>query len=105
MLKHGFLLVACSIAAIFFKSQLAHILQWLTLLHNKVVSGLSVVFSNDATGAIIQNVIALILIPVVAGGIVALGFYIVKKHSMPHTVLSIWIVWTVLLVTLLAQIG
>ncbi len=103
MVKHAILLVLISTAAIFFKTQVAQGLQGLLYLHNEVARGLGIVFSADNTGRVIQAILALIAIPVIAGVIAALVFRLVKHTTMPHTKATIWIVWTVLLVTMLAQ--
>lgn len=105
MVKHASFLILFSILAVMFQAQLAHSLTWLMLVHNKVAAWLTFVFSSDSTGIMIRNVIALILLPVAVGSAIALVFFIIKKHSMRHLLLAVWIVWTVLLVTMLAQMG
>lgn len=103
LFKHSFLIIACSIAAIFFKNQLTHILDFLLVAHNHVASWMSAIFSNDSAGLIIQGIIALVLIPAAAGLIAAIVCWIAKRPSHPHVMVTIWIVWTILLVTMLAQ--
>jgi len=105
MLKHALLLIVFSTLAIFFKEQLVHVMHGLLIVHNYIASLLAKVFSNDKTGIIIQGVLSLIVIPVIAGTIVMLGFFLVKRESMPHILITIWIVWVILLVTLVAQAG
>ncbi|MCH9769248.1 MAG: hypothetical protein K0U12_00055 [Gammaproteobacteria bacterium] len=105
MFKHFIFIVIVSTVAVFFKNELAYVLHGLLFLHNQIASALAFVFSDDAAGQVIQSIIALIVIPLVAGGIAAIIFYFVKREAMPHTMTTIWVVWTVLLVTMLAQIG
>ena len=105
MLKQGLLLVLFSTAAIFFKRQLGQFLHGLLFVHNQLASILAVVFSGDATGRLIQSILALIIIPIIAGLIAILIFWLVKRIAMPHMMATIWVVWTVLLVTMLAQVG
>ena len=105
MLKHALLLIVFSTLAIFFKEQLVHVMHGLLIVHNYIASMLARVFSNDKAGAIIQGVLSLILIPVIAGVVVLSGFFMVKREAMPHTLITIWIMWVILLVTLVAQAG
>lgn len=105
MLKHALLLVIFSTIAIFFKEQLVHVMHALLVVHNYIASLLAQVFSNDKAGVIIQGILSLIIIPVIAGMLVLLAFFIIKREPMPHTVATIWVVWIILLVTMVAQAG
>jgi len=103
MLKHTILIIVISIAAMFFQTELGHALHYLLMLHDKIADGLAVIFSSAPAGRMIQETIALVLIPVIAGAVVALVFWLIKRHEMPHISGTVWFVWTVLLVTILAQ--
>lgn len=105
VVKQSVLLVTFSILSLFFKQQLMNVLHGLLFIHNRIASWLALVFSNDNMGELIQAIIALVMIPLIAGFLVALGFWLVKRHAMPHIMLTVWIVWTILLVTMLAQAG
>lgn len=104
MLKHILLLVGCSIAAVFFKDQLVHVLHGLLAVHDRVANGLGVIFSEDSVGRVLQSVLALILLPIALGVIVALGHWLLKQVHFPHTMTVIWVTWTILLVAMLSQI-
>lgn len=103
MFKHALIIVVCSIAAILFQSQLSHVVHWLLNMHDQLAVGLGNIFTSGPTGAMIQKILALIIIPVVGGGVAALVFFLIKKGEMPHILITVWIVWTVLLVTMVAQ--
>lgn len=105
MVKQSILFVSFSIIAIFFKLQLAKLWQEIMLLNNKLSSGLTLIFSSDQTGRIVQSVVILIVIPLIVGGIVALVFWLLKRSAMPHIMTTIWLTWTVLLVSMLAKIA
>lgn len=105
MVKQGILLVLFSIAAIFFKSELMHVLRWLLWIHNKVASWFALVFSNDSAGQIIQAILSLLLIPVIIGSVIALVYWAIKRGKMPYTMATIWVFWIILLTTMLAQAG
>jgi len=102
MFKHIVLVIIVSIAAIFFKTQIAHALHYLLVLHNSVAHALASVFSDSPTGKMIQETVALIIIPVVITAIIALAYWLVKRSEMPHLTAMIWFVWAILLVTILA---
>lgn len=103
MVKQIILLIGVSIVAVFFKNEITHALNLLVYAHNQVAGWLSLIFSNDHVGRIIQGIISLIVIPVVIGAVLAGAHWLVKKTSMPHTLTVIWVIWTILLTTLLAQ--
>jgi len=104
MVKSLILLVILSVVAIFLKSQIGMVLHWLVIAHNHIAAWLGVVFSHDRTGQYIQAILSLIVIPIAVGGVAALGFWIVKRSAMPHVLATIWIAWTILLVTMLARV-
>lgn len=103
MVKQGFLLIAFSVIAIFFRTQLEHVLHWLLMVHNRIVEWLMVIFSGNPVAQIIMEVMALLVIPVVLGLIVLLVYFAIKRKMLEDTMSVVWIVWTVLLVTIIAQ--
>ena len=105
MVKQGVLLIGASILATFFAHQLIVGLGMLVHAHDVVQAPLAGVFSGDKMGRIIQGVVALIVIPAVVGGGLALAYWLVKKSTMPYLLTIVWVVWTILLTTLLAQAG
>lgn len=105
MMKHLLLLIGFSIAAIFFKNDLVHVVHGILLLHNKIASGLGVIFSGDSVGRILQSVIALMFIPVTLGTGVAVAHWFIKQVHFPHTLTVIWVTWAILLATMLAQVA
>jgi hypothetical protein len=105
MFKQVILIIALSLMAIFFRVEISHLLNALVYLHNQVSHLLHLIFSDDVTGRVIQNVIALLIIPFVFGLIVGIVFWLIKRATMPHIMAIVWGFWLVLLVTLLAQTG
>lgn len=104
MLKHILLLVGLSVAAVFFKGQLVHVLHGLLDIHDRIANGLGIIFSGDEVGRILQAVIALLLIPIVLGVVIAIAHWFIKQAHFPHTMTVIWVSWTILLVTMLSQV-
>lgn len=103
MIKQLILLIIASVVAIMFQSQIVHGLNMLVMAHNKEAASLAGIFSGDHTGRMIQGVIAVVLLPVAVGGVLSGGYWLVKKQMMPHTLTVVWVLWTILLTTLIAQ--
>lgn len=103
MFKSAIVLIIISVVAMFFQSELGHILRYLLTIHDKIADGLAVVFSNAPAGRVIQETIALIIIPVVVGALAALVWLLIKRNEMPHLMTTVWIIWTILLVAVLSQ--
>lgn len=104
MFKHILFLIGFSVAAVFLKGQLIHVLHFLLAIHDRLANGLGLIFSGDELGRVLQSTLALILIPMVAGIIVTLAHFFLKQVHFPHTMTIVWVVWTVLLVTMLSQV-
>ena len=105
MIKQVILIVALSFVAIFFKTQLNHMLTVMIYIHNYIAILLHRVFSDDVIGRIIQDMISLLIIPFIGGFIITASFWLVKRAAMPHTMGLVWVVWLVLAVTMIAQTG
>ncbi len=103
MYKQGILILLLSVIAVFFQDQLAHIVRALLALHDLIAKDLTFFFSGRPIGRIIQGIIALLAIPLVAGGASAAGFWLVKHVSMPHMMATIWVMWLVMLIIVLAS--
>jgi hypothetical protein len=105
MLRHILYLIGLSVAAVFLKSQLVHVLHFLMYLHGQIANGLKIIFSDDAVGEILQSVLALLLIPIVLGVIAALVHFVIKQEHFPHTMSVVWACWAVLLVAVLSGVS
>src|SRR3990167_8639075 len=103
--KHVVLLIALSVAAIFFQTQLMQVLQFLMYVHAELAKGLGVIFSLDRVGEIVQSVLALLLIPIVIAVLLGVAHYFIRQHYFPHPMTVIWVCWAVLLASVLSQTG
>ncbi|MCB1826941.1 MAG: hypothetical protein KDH94_00855 [Coxiellaceae bacterium] len=103
MVKSAIFLIIVSVIVMFFEPQLSHVLRYMLTIHDKIADGLAMIFTNAPTGRMIQETMALIVIPVVIGAVAAFAWLIIKRNEMPHLVPTIWIIWTILLVTVLSQ--
>jgi len=100
MVKHVVLLIILSIAAVFFHTELGYAVNVLLSFHKEVASMMGTIFSNGPIGLVVQAVLSLLIIPIVVGLIVAFLLWLFKKSVLPHTMLTIWVVWVILLVAL-----
>ena len=105
MAKQLILIVLFSLGAIVFKTEIAHMLDGLVFMHNSIAQALHFIFSDDRVGQLIQDVISLLFIPFVVGIVVATAFLLIKRVAMPHIMGIIWIMWLILLITMVAQTG
>lgn len=103
--KHAVMLIALSVAAIFFQDQLMHILQFLMYVHAQLAKGLGVIFSLNEVGETVQSVLALLLIPVVLAILFAVAHFFIRQQHFPHTMTVIWVCWAVMLASVLSQTG
>lgn len=105
MFKQLLLIMFLSVLTIVFKIQLGHALDSVVYLHNIIARALHVVFSDDQIGRLIQDMIALILIPLFVGLLVGGSYWMIKREPLHQVKAIVWVVWLVLLVTMVAQSG
>lgn len=105
MVKQIVLIISLSACVIFFKTQLNHLLEVLIHIHNYIYLSLHMIFSDGNVGRLIQDMISLLLIPFMGGLMVATVFWMFKREAMPHTLGLVWVVWLILVITMIAQTG
>lgn len=103
MVKHLILILALTALGVMFRNELVHVLDGIVLIHNYIAQTLHLIFSDDQVGRLIQDMVSLLAIPLVAGFCVAIIFWMMKKAAMPHTMAVIWVLWLILVTTMLAQ--
>ncbi len=103
MTKQVILIILLSVFSLFFRVELGHVLDVIVLIHNKIYQLLHMIFSDGPVGSIIQNLISLLMLPCIGGLLVGLTFWLVKRSAMPHIMAVVWVLWLVLLVTMVAQ--
>tara|TARA_B100000965_G_scaffold37936_1_gene27994 strand:- start:29 stop:355 length:327 start_codon:yes stop_codon:yes gene_type:complete len=90
-----------SVICVYMSTQLSHIFSKLLQVDVALSGMIGKVTSHLGDwGVILNRVLALIVIPILAGGVVAAVFWFVKHVSMPHTMLVVWVTWLVMLVTI-----
>lgn len=103
MAKHFIILVVVSLLAVFFRTEVAFIIHGALNVHDQIVSVLSNIFSGGRWGQLIELGLALFILPVFIGGLVAGIFWLFKRNIMPYMMEIIWILWFVLLTALSLQ--
>jgi hypothetical protein len=103
MAKHFIFLIVISIVAIFFRTEVAYVIHGAINLHDKLVAFLSLIFSGGKWGQLIKLGLALFVLPVFFGGLIAGIYWLFKRIYMPYTMEVIWILWFVLLTALALQ--
>lgn len=105
MFKHILLLVGLSVAAVFLQDQLAHVFNFLMSVHAQIANVLGRIFSLNSVGEVVQSVLALLLIPIVIGALIAIAHFFIKQEHFPHTLNVIWVCWAILLAAIVSQTG
>lgn len=102
MFKQTIFYLALSILVVIFSRYFAigiiQIDQFYTWLNLK----LSSVFSNSIVGLTVQQIIILMMLPIVVAGIPALTYRLVKGDSMPYFLNVIWLVWLIVVLSRVA---
>ncbi len=86
-------IIALSAAVAFFMPQAQKIIQLLVSAHDSVSGILTSVFNGGPAGNIAREGVALLIIPLLAGLIPAMIFFLVRKHWLPWFMEIVWIVW------------
>ena len=103
MFKQFVLIILLSFVGIFFGQEIGHLLDGLIYLHNYIARTLRLIFSDDNVGQVIQDMVSLLVIPVFTGFLVAAVFWLIKRVAMPHIMAVIWVLWLILLTTIVVQ--
>lgn len=107
MIKHIVLLLLLSAAIVFGMPYAEHGMELLLTAHGWISERLTDVFSGASAGNMIRNFVALLAIPVAAGLIPSVLFWIVKRYWFPYFMTIVWIVWLVQIgaLTAIGKIG
>ena len=95
MIKHILALIVLSVAIILSMSYAQQAVQLLLNAHDWVSQLLTDVFTAGQAGNMARGLIALLFIPVLAGLIPAVLYWVVRKHWFPYFMQVVWVVWLV----------
>ena len=90
-----FAIIALSAVIVFFMLQSKQALEYLVSAHEWVANLLKEVFSGGNAGNISRNLVALLAIPMIAGLVPSLIFWLMRKRWFPYFMDIVWIVWLV----------
>lgn len=93
MVKQIVVLVAVSIGITLSMAYLQPAIEFMLTAHDWVSQLLTEVFSVGQAGNIVRGLIALLSIPVIAGLVPALVYWMIKRHWFPYFMEVVWVVW------------
>lgn len=95
MLKQIIAIVALSAAIVLSMSYAQQGVSLLMNAHSYVAQLLTQLFSEGQAGNLARGLIGLLAIPVLAGFLPAIIYYMVKRSSFPWFMHIVWVVWLV----------
>ena len=102
MIKQLLYMVGLTILAVLSLPYIHSVLNQLIALHSYTLDHLNQVFANGNIAHYIQQIIAIAIIPIGVGLIIAGGEWVIKRRVYPQVLLLIaWAIW-LMLVTVLA---
>ena len=93
MIKHSIALIALSFIIVLSMSYAQQVLQFLLIGHEWISQLLTDVFSGGQTGNMLRSLISLLSIPLLAGFIPTLLYWLIRRHWFPYFMEIVWIVW------------
>jgi hypothetical protein len=100
MLKQLSILIILSILLLVFSSQIQMLLTYLDASHHFLNVKLSFIFNTSPAGNIVQEVLCLLLIPVIIASVPAAIYFLIKRKFMPYFFHVLWSAWLVLFTSL-----
>lgn len=93
MLKHIIILILLSLLIVLFMPYAQDGLQAIITAHDWISDMLLQVFSGGQAGNITRQLIALLAIPIIAGLIPVIIFWMVKRRWLPCFMTIVWVMW------------
>lgn len=87
------LIVLLTAAVVMFTPQAKQVIEVLLSAHTYISNLLSDVFSGGNAGNIAKGIVAMLLVPVLAGFIPSLLYFLVRKKWCPCFMEIVWIIW------------
>ena len=102
-MKNFLTLLIASLVVVFFKHELAYVMDWMLSIHDHVISLLGHIFSHGKSGMVVLSVLTLLLIPILVGVVVGGVYWMVRRNRMPYLVELVWVIWFVLMTIMILQ--
>ena len=97
MIKQSFLMLLLTFIAVLLRTQL-HFMMSLIVTFQGYISGLlGLVFSSGFIGRLVQDVIVLLIMPVLVSLLIALVYWAIKRVKFQHTMSIACIIWVMLI--------
>lgn len=104
MLKHLVCLVLFSVLVVFFKTELASLMHLALSAYQGLMSALASVFSAGKTGNLVRSALALLLVPLIGGLIVAVLLWIPRRTKLlSYLPEVVWALWFVVVTVVISQ--
>lgn len=94
-LKHIIAILILSTLVVLFMPQAQVAVQALLTAHEWISSLLTDIFTGGQAGSIARGLIALLSIPLLAGLIPALIYWVVRKRWLPCFMEIMWVIWLI----------
>lgn len=95
MIKQILAIIGLSVLVVMSMSYAQQILQYILTAHDWVALNLTEVFSGGQTGNLLRNLLALLAIPVIAGAIPVILYWVIKRSWFPYFMQIVWVTWLV----------
>jgi hypothetical protein len=99
MLRHNLIYLVLSFLVVLFAAYANLIIVYLDVLYTYANIQLTPIFSSGSIGVLIRKVLVLVFIPIIAVGIPALMYRLIKGKHMPYFIQTTWLVWLVLVLS------
>lgn len=96
-IQQSILLIVLTALVVLFKPYVWYGFHYVALLHERLSHGLATLFSGNYWGLVLQQTLAISLVPIGLMVLAGVIYYLVKKKSMPGLSYLLWSVWMVLL--------
>lgn len=95
MIKELIAIIVLSALTVLGMPYIQQVLAWLVEGHAWISQSLMQVFSGGEVGSVLREMIALLVIPVLAGLVPSLIYWAVKRSWLPCFMYIVWIVWLI----------
>lgn len=93
MIKQAVALIGLSVAVVLSMSYAQHGVNFLIQAHDWISQLLTDIFSAGQAGNLARGLIALLSVPILAGLIPAIVYWMIRRHWFPYFMEIVWIVW------------
>lgn len=98
-LKQSLIYLVLSILVVFF-ARYAHLLiVYIELFFTYINIQLTPIFSPTGWGLLVRKTLVLLILPIILVGIPALIYRLIKGKDLPHFLVIVWVVWTIIVLS------